>query len=106
MQVVSERSVYVGTAGMGRLGTVSLAHFAVARSTFHRGQSAIAVEHVELCGLVQLIPNRKERTSLRLGHLCCSSRNTYDQHVLHAVFHVAKTGRLVAQAAIDRPQDL
>lgn len=71
-----------------------------------RGQSAIAVEHVELCGLVQLIPNRKERTSLRLGHLCCSSRDTYDQHVLHAVFHVAKTGRLVAQAAIDRPQDL
>ena len=100
------RSVYVGTAVMGRFGMIYLPHLALAWSAFHRRQGAIAVQRVELCGLVQLIPDRKERAVLRLGHLFCRSRDCCGRHVLYAVFHVAKTGRLVAQAAIHCAQDL
>ena len=81
------------------------AHLAVTWPTFHGRQVIVAVEHIKLCGFIQLIPNWKERTALGLSHLLGSRRDDRSQHVLHAVFHIAKAGGLMAQATIHRPQD-
>lgn len=106
MRAVYGQSVHVGTTVMGWLGAISPPHLAVVWSAFHGRQGAIAVQRVELCCLIQLIPDRKERTVLSFGHLCRCSRDGCGQHVLYAVLHVAKTGRLMTQAAINCAQDL
>ena len=74
---------------MGCDGTGLSAHLAVFGPAFHRRQIVIAVEHVKLCGLIQLIPYGEERRPFGFRHfLLCCYPDDFCQHVFHPVFHV------------------